>query len=321
MNDCNPVGASVAVKINNIGKGKLTFAVPSAISGGSAALVLQASGGLAPATLTFTMDSGRAGVTRQPGTNLYSGAGTSNNGFAVNVSLVSAEAINVPPIIRAFMNFRQTDQRGLIFPTATTGNVTTEGLRDILLDESRGRAYITNSGYNRIEVFDTVNQKLPSPIPVGQLPHQMAMGLDGSSLYVGNTGGESIGIVDLDAGAAVDKVVFPPIPRAGNTSPATPLSLSGLSVVPLAASTAATKPQIAGGAAVVNSTDGTRNYKQGSFITVNGSNLASQATATTLPVPTVLGGSCLVFNDVAAPLLQTSGGQIFAQILDTVRPG
>ncbi len=560
MDDCHKGAASSTVKVNNIGKGKLTFAVPSAISGGSAALVVQATSGLAPSSLTFTMDAGRAGVTRQPGTNLYSGAGSSNNGFAVNLSLVSNEAINIPPTIRVYMNYRQSDQRGLIVPVATTGNSNTEGLKDILLDDSRGRVYITNSGYNRIEVYDTVKQKMLDPIPVGQLPHQMAMGLDGTTLYVGNTGGEVINLVDLDLGKTIDKVSFPPIPRAGNTSPVTPLSLamgysglqfmmsngtlwkvvanqaiprpassvingntsttqtpiagptqaqmlnspdfssilllngtgtaylydalsdaytasrslftapiisyygplgaaskssfllanglvlnaaltpiggaaspgqvtvtpppapgqpptitvvstgtrniasvapiddtrfarvttpvrqsltattrddprttletvdittgavslagvmpenpvfevfgttrqqmpprqtvvdslgttysitiSGLSVVPLAPASSTTRPQIAAGArGIVNSTDGTASYKPGSFITVNGLNLASVATADILPVPTVLGGTCIVFNDVALPLLQTSPTQISAQIPDTVRPG
>lgn len=560
MDDCHRGASNANVKVNNIGKGKLTFAVPSAISGGSAALVVQASSGLAPSTLTFTMDQGRAGVTRQPGTNLYSGAGTNNNGFAVNISLVSNEAINIPPTIRVYMNYRQSDQRGLIFPIPTTGNSNNEGLRDILLDDTRGRVYVTNSGYNRIEVFDTVKQKLLDPIPVGQLPHQMALGLDGVTLYVGNTGGEVIDIVDLDAGRTVDKVGFPPLPRAGNTSPVTPLSLamgfsglqfmmsngtlwkvvanqavprpassvingntsttqvpiagpaqaqmlnspdfasilllngtgtaylydalsdaytasrslfpnpiisyygplgaapkagyllanglvlnaaltpiggavspgqitftpppapgqppsinvvsagqrniasvapidesrfvrmttpvrqslttatrddprttletvdiatgaislvgvmpenpifevfgtarqqmparqtvvdslgtsysitiSGLSVVPLTPASSTTRPQLAAGTrGIVNSSDGSASFKPGSFITVNGLNLASSATADSLPVPTVLGGTCVVFNDVPLPLLQTSPTQISAQIPDTVRPG
>jgi hypothetical protein len=83
-----------------------------------------------------------------------------------------------------------------------------------------------------------------------------------------------------------------------------------------------TRPQLrAGAAGIVNSTDGTANYKPGSFITVNGINLAPAGIADALPVPAVLGGSCVVFNDVALPLLQTSGGQMPAQIPDTVRPG
>ncbi len=97
------------------------------------------------------------------------------------------------------------------------------------------------------------------------------------------------------------------------------ITISGLSVVSLAPSSAATKPQIAPNG--ISSADGAPNFRPGSFIFVNGSNLASSAVADTLPVPTVLGGSCLVFNDVAVPLLQTSSDQISAQIPDTVRPG
>lgn len=537
QDDCNRGVASVKVKINNIGGGKLTFAVPSAIPFGSAAIVVQASSGLAPAEVTFTMDPGRANVTRQPGTNLYSG-GATNNGAPISLNLASNDAINVPPAIRIFMNYRQPDQRGLIYPVPTVPNSNAEGLWDIVLDEARGKVYLSNSGYGRIEVFDIEKQKFIAPIPVGPLPHQLAMGLDGTTLYVAHAGSETIGMVDLDSGSMIGRVEFPPIPVQGNTGivspralamglfgpqfmmsngtlwkvigntavprPASPIingntsatqvpianpgaatmlgaadyasilllngngtaylydalsdsftgsrqlfnapitgyygplgvaendsylltnglvlnasltpstalvttsarnvaavapvdentfvrmttpvranltavtrddarttletydvrtgatsvtgvipenprfgvfgtnrqampprqmvvdskgtayaiTLSGLSVIPLTAANAASRPQIAAGArGIVNAEDGTSTFRVGSFITVNGSNLASNATADELPVPKVLGGSCVVFNDVPLPLLRTSSGQIQAQIPSTVRPG
>lgn len=564
---CNPGVAQATLKIDNIGSGTLTFAVPQAISGGSGALIVTATSGLAPANVTFTMDPGRSGVVRDPGTNLYTGGGTNNTGSAVNVQLVSPTAINIPNTIRVFMNNRDSAMRGIIYPIPTAPNSTAaanEGLQDILLDEDRGALYITNSGYNRIEVFDTQRMKFLDPIPVGQLPHQMAMGLDGSTLYVTNTGGESIGIVDLDQHQLTGSIQFPPIPRAGNSAvnavrtmamglsglqfvmtlpsnntgtlwkvignqavprtgttvtgvtaqgaqtplagptqtmlaspdnksiillggngtaylydalsdsysssrqlftnpiigyygplgaarngnyllanglvmnhsltaiggarspgqvtitpppgpgqppsinvtsvglrnvaalapvndasfirmttpvrnnlttviaddrhttlelvntltgaqslaalmPENPtlsefgtartaipprqmvvdstgtvyaLTVSGLSVVPLTAAGPATVPKITGGlSGIVNASDGGPNFSPGSFITVNGTNLASPAVAETLPPPTVLGGSCVVFDDVAIPLLQTSGGQISGQIPANMRPG
>jgi DNA-binding beta-propeller fold protein YncE len=134
------------------------------------------------------------------------------------------------------MNYRQSDQRGVIYPIptvpnnspgGTTGNTAgNEGLQDILLDEARGRLYITNSGFNRIEVFDTQQQVFLNPIPVGQMPHQMAMGTDGNTLYVGNTGGESISIVDLNAQQVTGGVVFPPVPRSGTSNGIYPRSLA-----------------------------------------------------------------------------------------------
>jgi hypothetical protein len=91
------------------------------------------------------------------------------------------------------------------------------------------------------------------------------------------------------------------------------ITLSGLSVVPLTPNGAPT-PQLttAGTAATL---------KIGGVISGNGTNLAASSTASTLPPPTVLGGSCVTFNDVALPLLLTSSGQIQAQIPTTVTPG
>jgi DNA-binding beta-propeller fold protein YncE len=551
--DCNRGIATGTLKVNNLGKGRLTFTVANP---GTAAVVYQQSSGLAPASVTFTMEPGRSGVVRQPGTNMWTGAGTFQ-GTAINVTLSSPEAINIPPTIRVYMNYRQSDQRGLIYPIPTGPNGT-EGLQDIVLDEARGRVYITNSAYNRIEVFDTKKQRFLDPIVVGQLPHQMAMATDGTTLYVGNTGGESISIVDLDFGKVVDNVQFPPIPRQGNANvfgprtlamglfglqfvtsngtqwkvvngnqatvrpadsytpvslanpanmlatadsryivtlngsgiayvydatadtyvasrqlvtgtgltgiqgyygvlggsptatyllvnglivntslvtlggsatpgavtitpggtPGTPgggfpvatvintgqrnvaavagltdttflrlttpvrqnitpvtrddsrttldminlvtgentllgvvpenpmssvfgtgrsnvtprqlavdaagttayaLTLSGLSVIPLRPATGDTRPAISG--VTVNSTDETPTIRPGSFITVSGANLASTAVAETVPAPTVLGGSCVTFGDVAAPLLRTSNGTIEAQVPDNLRPG
>jgi hypothetical protein len=95
------------------------------------------------------------------------------------------------------------------------------------------------------------------------------------------------------------------------------LTLSGLSVVPLAS---AGQPQVSGGG-IVNSADGSSTLRPGSFITINGANLASTATASTLPPPVVLGGSCVLLDQVAIPLLSTSNGQITAQVPATARPG
>jgi DNA-binding beta-propeller fold protein YncE len=570
QDSCNPGVAQGTLNINNAGGGTLTFAVPQNLA---TAIVATASSGLAPSSITFTMDPGRSSVVRTPGTNLYTGAGTgtvaTNTGAALAVNLVSPNAINIPNTIRVFMNYRDSTQRGQIYPVPTVPNSVTEGLQDIVLDQARNLLYVTNSGYNRIEVFDIVNRVFLTPIPVGQLPHQMAMGLDGNTLYVANTGGELIAIVDLTQQLVTGYVNFPPIPRLGNATvdsvhtmamglsglqfvllqPTTPtqttisgslwevignnavprvgttvtgvsttgaqtalstanqssmiasadgssilllggtgtvylynaltdayttsatefgtttiigyygpagaasdanfllanglvmnnsltaiggaaapgtititppgpggvggisvsstglrnvasiapvdendfarlttavrtnltttttadthttlevvnvltgavtstfrvpenppvsvfgatrqptpprqmvvdaqgtayaITLSGLSVIPLAPASAATTPSLASTQPIINSIDGTAKFQPGSFVTVNGSSLAAAAIANTLPPPTVLGGSCVVMNNVAIPLLQTSGGSISAQIPSTMRAG
>jgi len=108
------------------------------------------------------------------------------------------------------------------------------------------------------------------------------------------------------------------VDSAGTTAYA--ITLSGLSVISLAPTGTGTQPAIAAGG-IVNSSDGTSNIKPGSFITISGQNLAGTATAATLPPPTVLGGSCVTFGDVAVPLLATSSGQIQAQVPATLQAG
>jgi DNA-binding beta-propeller fold protein YncE len=543
---CNRGLATAKLKVDNLGGGTATFSIVNT----NGALTTLTSSGVAPTTITLTMDPGRSGVVRQAGTNLWTGAGT-QNGTPLTVTLSSSNAINVPNTINVYMNYRQSDQRGMIFPVPTTPNNNpanvgapgaNEGLQDLVLDEPRGLLYVSNSGYNRIEVFDLVKQRFGAPIPVGAMPHSMAMSTDGNTLYVANTGGEMISMVDLSQQAVVGTVAFPPIPRSGtqnlvypralamglfgpqvvmsngsqwkvvngvmtvrpansvtpatlpttggapaygmvatpdnkyiitlagngagylydgtadtytasrtlfgtignpiqgfygilgagpagnyflanglilnsamaviggsptpsaptsgafarNIAAAAPLndhqflwmttpvranittatrddpratmvildlntgttslagvapenpaitalgttrynvsprrmvvdskgtayaiSLTGLSVIPV--TTPPGPPQIAPGArGIVNSSDGTQNISPGSFITITGTNLASTGVADTLPPPTILGGSCVTFNDMALALLQTSTGQIQAQVPDNLPAG
>jgi YVTN family beta-propeller protein len=232
---CNKGIARASVKINNLGSGKLTYTVPATTT----ALVTEVTSGLAPSSIDFVMEPGRSGVQRRPGTNFFTGA-TFGNATPINVVLNSREAVNFPNVIRVYMNFREADQRGVIYPVATTLSSVTnsaahEGLQEVLLDERRQRVYVTNSGMNRVEVFDIRRQRFAEPIEVGQLPHSMAMALDGNTLYVGNTGGESVSIVDLDARRQVANVDFPPIPRVGFQGPnrvvALGMALSGLQMI------------------------------------------------------------------------------------------
>ncbi|MGH9675074.1 MAG: YncE family protein, partial [Bryobacteraceae bacterium] len=220
VDECNKGVAKAAVRIHNAGSGRLTFSVPNV----TAALVTQVTSGLAPAAVTFIMEPGRSGVVRRPGTNLFTGA-TNGNGLPINVNLSSREAVNFPPTIRVFMNFRERDQRGVVFPIPASLNAA-EGLHELILDEPRGLVYISNSGFNRIELFDTRKQRFLNPIRAGQFPRSMAMSVDGRTLYVGNSGGESITIVDLDTRRTIGEVEFPAIPRAGNQAPVRPLALA-----------------------------------------------------------------------------------------------
>ena len=126
--------------------------------------------------------------------------------------------------MRVFQNNRNTEARGTIVPVDI--GATTTGLTDMLSDNQRQRLYIANPGLNRVEVFDMRQQQFLAPVTVGQLPRSMAMGDDGNTLYVANSGGETISIVDLNQGVAVGRVNYPPIPFNASFALITPQILA-----------------------------------------------------------------------------------------------
>jgi uncharacterized protein (TIGR03437 family) len=148
--------------------------------------------------------------------------------------LTSPQAINLPSTFRVYQNFRNTESRGDIVPVQT-GISPNEGLTDLVLDPVRNRVYISNSGMNRVEVYDIRSRRLLNSIKVGQLPRSLAITPDSSTLYVGNSGGESISIIDLDKLEVTGRVKFPAIPFNGNVAIMTPsviaMTQNGLQIV------------------------------------------------------------------------------------------
>ncbi len=140
------------------------------------------------------------------------------------ILIQSPEAINIIPTVRVFQNNRNAESRGAIVPIDTgAGSL---GLTDMVADTAHQRVYIANPGLNRIEVFDTSNQQLLAPIGVGQLPRSLAFGTDPNLLYVANSGGESISIVDLSKGAVTGKVNYPPVPFGATFAVITPMLIA-----------------------------------------------------------------------------------------------
>src|SRR5262249_17368841 len=129
----------------------------------------------------------------------------------------SNEAINIPPNIRIFQNNRDSEARANVV-TVPLNSSNSEGLFDMLADNNRQRLYIANSGLNRVEVFDMRARRFLTPIKVGQLPHSLAFGTDGVTMYVANSGSETISVVDLDKGAQVGLVRFTPLPFNSNVA-------------------------------------------------------------------------------------------------------
>ena len=144
------------------------------------------------------------------------------------------QAVNIPNRVRVYQNSRDPDARGTIVPLPV-GATSGEAFPDLVYDASRQRIYIASPGLNRVEIYDIRQQALLTPIKVGQLPSSLALTTDGLTLYVANSGGETISIVDPDKMQVVDHVSFPPIPFNSNAALISPslitASANGLMVL------------------------------------------------------------------------------------------
>jgi uncharacterized protein (TIGR03437 family) len=98
------------------------------------------------------------------------------------------------------------------------------------------------------------------------------------------------------------------------------ITVSGLSVVPLTAIPAAQKPTISRGGAV-NLASYQAAVAVNGLLSIFGTNLGSSAQASTTPLPTTLGGTCVTLNSAPVPLFLMSSGQINAQIPPNLAAG
>lgn len=200
---------SAVIPVRNAGGGRLTVTAQVLTSTATSP------------TVRVTPQSYGANVTAQ----ISASAGRTLGTVTPDQLLIqAAEAVNIVPNVRVFQNSRNTEARGTIVPVDWGG--TSTGLTDMLTDVARNRLYIANPALNRIEVFDMQARQLLAPIPVGQLPRSLAFGSDGNTLYVANSGGENISIVDLDKGKVSGAVRFPPIPFNASFSLITPTAIA-----------------------------------------------------------------------------------------------
>ena len=123
------------------------------------------------------------------------------------ILIQSQEAVNIIPNVRVYQNNRNSEAAGNL--VAIDIGASTTGLTDLLADPGRHLLYIANPGLNRIEVYDTQAKQLLTPIAVGQLPKSMAFGDDTSTLYVANSGGETLSVVNLNT-RSVTGLIYPP---------------------------------------------------------------------------------------------------------------
>jgi YVTN family beta-propeller protein len=88
--------------------------------------------------------------------------------------------------------------------TALAGN-----LRAIVIDDACTHVYVANTTHNRIEDFSLETLSLLPPIQVGSQPSGLDFGPDNRLLYVANSGGDNVSVVDLQQRVELRKITVP----------------------------------------------------------------------------------------------------------------
>ncbi|MCU1358689.1 MAG: hypothetical protein JWM89_4107 [Acidimicrobiales bacterium] len=88
--------------------------------------------------------------------------------------------------------------------------VTGAPLGQIVVDATGTYAYATNRSANEVEVLDIASHSLMAPIPVGSMPYGIDFSPDGKTLYVANSGGSTISVVDVATHDETKKITISP---------------------------------------------------------------------------------------------------------------
>ncbi|MGH9280634.1 MAG: YncE family protein, partial [Acidimicrobiales bacterium] len=88
-------------------------------------------------------------------------------------------------------------------------------LGQVVIDPAGARAYVTNPDRDRVEVVVLATGTLEAPIPVGSGPRGLDFSVDGTKLYVANSGGNDLSVVDLALRRDVARLAVPPGPYGG----------------------------------------------------------------------------------------------------------
>ena len=97
----------------------------------------------------------------------------------------------------------------LTFPTPLYIPVTGT-ISGVVIDDSCDYVYLTNTSLNRVEVFSLQTLSLQTPIQVGSQPVGIDLTPDGLLMYVANSGGENISVVDVAQRVELRKISVPP---------------------------------------------------------------------------------------------------------------
>lgn len=79
-------------------------------------------------------------------------------------------------------------------------------LSDIVFDDACEHVYVSSTSTNHVAVYSLDTLALQTPIQVGSLPAGIDFSPDGATLYVANSGGNNISVVDVSQGTETRKI-------------------------------------------------------------------------------------------------------------------
>jgi uncharacterized protein (TIGR03437 family) len=122
---------------------------------------------------------------------------------ALQLTISSNGAINIPAAVRLLINTREPEQRGTIVNVAGK-------LVDVIADSLRHRVYVLRQDRNVVLVFDSTTFRQTAALRTGNTPTQMAITRDSRYLIVGNDNSQIANVYDLETLRPSAPIVFPP---------------------------------------------------------------------------------------------------------------
>ncbi len=93
-------------------------------------------------------------------------------------------------------------------------NIPDSSLQRIFADPFRPAIYVTDALHNVVHVIDTTTNTLETSIPVGSQPSKMDMNVNADSLFVMNSGGSTVSVIDPDTRSVRTTISLPGSPDA-----------------------------------------------------------------------------------------------------------
>ncbi len=159
------------------------------ISGGGRGIRISPAAGTTPARVQIEVDP----------TVFMSEKGT----VAVQLSISSSGAVNLPMPVRLLINTKEPVQRGALFSVPGT-------LVDVLSDPVRDQFYVIRQDRNLVLVYKGSTFEQIAVLRTGNTPTQMAITLDNRYLMIGADNSQIAHVYDLETLQPSYPIIFPP---------------------------------------------------------------------------------------------------------------